>query len=108
MGAILISTTAHILGAAMEPGLGDREWGVEALATGPALRLAAMEPGLGDREWRGSWGKGFRARSCRNGARSWRPGMAGGPSSPARPDTMPQWSPVLETGNGALPGEPGG
>ena len=66
------------------------------------------------------------ASICRNGARSWRPGMAQALATPARPRTRaamepglgdrewvetsgatieqarrPQWSPVLETGNGS-------
>ena len=37
--------------AAMEPGLGDREWVYRPLPVSPCDRQAAMEPGLGDREW---------------------------------------------------------
>ena len=60
--------------AAMEPGLGDREWGGERR---DATRRAgaAMEPGLGDREWEDIAWSIFEAR-------------------------RPQWSPILETGNG--------
>ena len=38
--------------AAMEPGLGDREWLVVCVGWMP-MAYAAMEPGLGDREWLG-------------------------------------------------------
>ena len=38
-------------GAAMEPGLGDREWRLERTGLPLDGRHAAMEPGLGDREW---------------------------------------------------------
>ncbi len=65
-------------------------------------RYAAMEPGLGDREWcailafdRGSNGS----------PPQWSPVLETGngrPRSGARsPPRQPQWSPVLETGNGA-------
>ena len=67
--------------AAMEPGLGDREWHPERLG-GPPGRRAAMEPGLGDREW------------------------ATPTASPGSSTLRPQWSPVLETGNGKEYGIP--
>ena len=38
------------IAAAMEPGLGDREWRDTPLPRPVRIR-AAMEPGLGDREW---------------------------------------------------------
>ncbi len=89
--------------AAMEPGLGDREW-VQWSAPGAERETrAAMEPGLGDREWlRTLRGPSSRPRG-RNGARSWRPGMAAAASSTYVPlGVTPQWSPVLETGNGRV------
>ena len=38
--------------------------------------------------------------TCRNGARSWRPGMAHQRGVRVPQTVEPQWSPVLETGNG--------
>ena len=60
----------------MEPGLGDREWLHPEERPHRRTRQAAMEPGLGDREWALS--------------------LADRTVSPP----PPQWSPVLETGNG--------
>ena len=99
--------------AAMEPGLGDREWWDTAGLRHRAGQ-AAMEPGLGDREWRydptdlhgdstePQWSpvletgnaaarsatRARRPASRRNGARSWRPGMA---ARPARLDGPGAW-----------------
>ena len=61
--------------AAMEPGLGDREWPRHRVNRIPQHQ-AAMEPGLGDREWTRTH------------------------SPPSVVFGVPQWSPVLETGNG--------
>ena len=86
--------------AAMEPGLGDREWGRVPLDDRHGRRHAAMEPGLGDREWR-LWQDA--ARHSREAAME--PGL--GDREWVVPETdrrrsvsPPQWSPVLETGNG--------
>ena len=110
-------------GAAMEPGLGDREWGLPRLQSVPRRSgrngARSWRPGMGRRPLR-SCGR----TSSRNGARSWRPGMADlglqrrtsypeaamepglgdrewlGPYRDGGRVRPPQWSPVLETGNG--------
>ena len=107
----------------MEPGLGDREWILchhsHDVHQEPQWS-PVLETGNGPSHG-GGWGPPTR---CRNGARSWRPGMDRVVSVPAagrvgaamepglgdrewqRPSHLPlsiyapQWSPVLETGNG--------
>ena len=73
-----------------------------AHARDDAAGLAAMEPGHEDREDPGS----SRARApstCRNGARSRRPGRPARPRWTFRP-CAPQWSPVTKTGKTKRPG----
>ena len=145
-GLGVVGLEVTFLVAAMEPGLGDREWldgpepadhvrepqwspvletgnGPDGHPVNQPRQGAAMEPGLGDREWPTTAAAPSQTTS-RNGARSWRPGMAvPGPPAATRHEAamepglgdrewicpmtgttfcpMPQWSPVLETGNGA-------
>ena len=87
--------------AAMEPGLGDREWEHDRGLPG-AHRQAAMEPGLGDREWHPSRSQ----RSSSHLAPQWSPVLETGNGARGQmrlsASARPQWSPVLETGNGAM------
>ncbi len=80
--------------------------GHRPLPVRPRDRQAAMEPGLGDREWY----RTIILRVQRRSGPQWSPVLeTGNGSASSRPDghgTRPQWSPVLETGNGSTPSPP--